>query len=124
LALAGARAWARTKQPGLALNCDSVDDEGQLTVMYSGRRPDRLVSLLTRAASGEDETARVMRLIPGVLTDSVALADAGWVTLTLCRGNVRTLQRIHTSRDTLATMSGTALDLAARVLAATATELG
>jgi len=124
LALAGARAWARTRKPGVALNCDSIDDEGQLTVMYSGRRPERLVSLLTRAASAQGKTARVMRLIPGVLTDSVALADAGWETLTLSRGNLRTLQRIHTSHDTLATMSGTALEPAVRVLAETATELG
>ena len=65
-----------------------------------------------------------MRLIPGVLTDSVALADAGWETLTLSRGNFRTLQRVHTSRDTLAQLEGNSIDVAARILADTATELG
>jgi len=62
-------------------------------------------------------------LLPGVLTDSVALADAGWETLTLSRGSARTLQRIHTSRDTLAWMSGSGISGAARVLAITALEL-
>lgn len=124
LALAGARAWARSRTAGVALNCDSIDDHGQLTVMYSRRRPESLVSRLSRAASDHGEAVRVMRLIPGVLTDSVALADAGWETLTLSRGDLRTLQRIHTSRDTLETLRGAGLDVAARVLADTATELG
>jgi hypothetical protein len=124
LALAGARAWADGRAPGVALNCDSVDDEGQLTVMYSRRRPDSLVSRIERAGSARGETVRVMRLLPGVLTDSVALADAGWETLTLSRGNLRTLRRIHTSRDTLESMRGSGLDAAARLLADTATELG
>jgi hypothetical protein len=63
-------------------------------------------------------------LIPGILTDSMALADAGWDTLTLSRGTIRTLQRIHTSRDTLSSMRGTGVAGAARVLARMATELG
>jgi hypothetical protein len=124
LALAGSRAWVAGRAPSVALNCDSVDDAGRLTVMYSRRRPDTLVSRFVRAGSTLGETVRVMRLIPGVLTDSVALADAGWETLTLSRGNLRTLQRIHTSRDTLESMRGTGLDAAARLLADTATELG
>jgi hypothetical protein len=124
LALAGSRAWVAGRAASVALNCDSIDDAGQLTVMYSRRRPDGLVSHFVRAGSTLGERVRVMRLIPGVLTDSVALADAGWQTVTLSRGNLRTLQRIHTSRDTLETMRGTGLDAAARLLADTATELG
>jgi len=124
LALAGARAWVKSRRPAVALNCDSLDDDGQLTVMYSGPRPDALASRLVRAASAQGENTRVMRLIPGVLTDSVALASAGWETLTLSRGSFRTLQRVHTSRDTLAHLRGTSIDVAARILADTATELG
>ena len=125
LALAGARAWARTRQPAIALNCDSIDDDGRLTVMYSGARPDGLVVRLEQAMSehGGGEALRVIRLIPGILTDSVALADAGWETLTLSRGNLRTLQRIHTSRDSLDAMRGTGIALAAHILARTATEI-
>jgi hypothetical protein len=124
LALAGARAWALSRAPSVALNCDSVDDVGSLVVMYTGSRPSRLVSLLETAATANREPLRILRLIPGILTDHVALADARWETVTLSRGNLRTLQRIHTSRDTLASMRGTGIASAARVLADTATELG
>ena len=124
LALAGARAWARDRKPAVALNCDSVDDAGSLVVMFSGKRPSRLVSLLASAASEAAEPLRVLRLIPGILTDHVALADAGWETVTLSRGDLRTLQRIHTSRDSLESMNGTGIATTARVLARTATELG
>jgi hypothetical protein len=124
LALAGARAWARSRPATVALNCDSVDDTGSLVVMYTGSRPARLVSLFEKAAASESQPLRVLRLIPGILTDHVALADAGWETVTLSRGDLRTLRRIHTSRDSLAHMSGTGIASAARVLARTATELG
>lgn len=122
LALAGARAWARTRPASIALNCDGVDDEGPLVLMYSSPRPEALIQRFERAA--ESEEMGVRRLIPGVLTDSVALAAAGWETLTLSRGRLRTLRRIHTSRDTLANMRGTGIPGAARVLANVATELG
>jgi hypothetical protein len=124
LALAGARAWARSRPATVALNCDSVDDTGSLVVMYSGSRPARLLSLLQGAASSDKQPLRVLRLIPGILTDHVALADAGWETVTLSRGDLRTLQRIHTSRDSLTHMRGTGIASAAQVLARTATELG
>lgn len=126
LALAGARAWARSRAPATALNCDSVDDVGRLTVMYSASPPRRLIRHLEQVmtAHGGTETLRVIRLIPGILTDSVPLADAGWETVTLSRGNIRTLQRIHTSRDSLDSMRGTGIALAAHVLARTATEIG
>jgi Zn-dependent M28 family amino/carboxypeptidase len=124
LALAGSRAWARSRAPCVALNCDTVDDPGPLVVMYSRRRPARLLSLLTAAAAAAGERIRVLRLIPGILTDHVALADAGWETVTLSRGDLRTLRRVHTSRDSLDSMRGTGITSAARVLARTATELG
>jgi len=123
LALAGARAWSRSRAARIALNCDSVDDEGVLTVMYSSPTPRRLLEATERASHAEGEPLRVIRLIPGILTDHVALAAAGWTTVTLSRGSIRTLQRIHTSRDTLAAMRGTGIAVAARVLATTAMEL-
>lgn len=124
LALAGAAAWARGREPGIALNCDSVDDEGALVLMFTGRPPRALVSSLERAASASGEPIRTLRLIPGILTDSVALAKAGWRTVTLSRGTLRTLGRIHTSRDSLATMDGRGISGAARVLARAVMELG
>ena len=126
LALAGARAWvnAGRVRPSVAINCDTVDDDGPLVLMHTGSRPVRLVSALEAAASSSGEELRVLYLIPGILTDSIALAARGWETVTLSRGTLRTLQRIHTSRDTLATMSGKGIDGAATVLARAVTELG
>jgi len=124
LALAGARAWARSMPPAIALNCDSIDDEGPLVLMYTRAKPARLIERIESAAAEAGITIRTLRLIPGVLTDSVALADAGWQTVTLSRGTVRTLRRIHTADDTLGAMRGTGIAAAARVLARAATELG
>jgi hypothetical protein len=123
LSLAGARAWARSRPAGVALNCDSVDDGGALTAMFTRRRPSRLLSALAEASAASNETLRIRRLLPGILTDSVALADAGWETLTLSRGTLRTLLRIHTSRDNLQSMRGVGIAGAARVLARTASRL-
>jgi hypothetical protein len=123
LSLAGARAWARSRTAGVALNCDSVDDGGPLTAMFTRRRPSRLLSALAEASAASKETLRIRRLLPGILTDSVALADAGWETLTLSRGTLRTLLRIHTSRDNLQSMRGVGIAGAARVLARTASRL-
>lgn len=128
LALAGARAWARAHARahvggGFGLNCDSVDDAGLLTVMRHRGPPSDLPERFVRAARDLGDPLRVIRLLPGVLTDSVALAAAGWRTVTLSRGTLRTLQRIHTSRDTLDTMRGTGIGDAARVLARVAEDL-
>jgi peptidase M28-like protein len=123
LALAGARAWARSTSPAIALNCDSVDDDGSLVLMYSRRRPTEIVERLEAAARDAGERIRTLRLIPGILTDSVALADAGWQAVTLSRGTFRTLKRIHTAHDTPAAMRGIGIAAAAQVLARAATEL-
>lgn len=123
LALAGAAAWARDRAAGTAINVDSIDDDGDLVAMYSGIAPAAIVSALRAAAGSEGERLRVIRLIPGILTDHVPLRAAGWSTLTLSRGTIRTLMRIHTSRDTLSYMDGRGIDGAARVLARTVTEL-
>ena len=123
LALAGARAWARSTPPGAALNCDSVDDDGPLVVMYTRAKPTRVTERLEAAAIGFGEELRTLRLLPGILTDGVALADAGWQAVTLSRGTLRTLKRIHTASDTLDDMRGTGIAGAAKVLARTATEL-
>jgi hypothetical protein len=123
LSLAGARAWARGKQPDMAINCDSIDDHGPLVAMYSRRRPLRILLALAEARHDCREDVDIRRVLPGILTDSVALADAGWETLTLSRGTIRTLLRIHTPRDTLHSMRGVGIAGAARVLARTASRL-
>ena len=126
LGLAGARAWSRawTAAPGVAVNCDSVDDVGHLTFMYSGRAaPAQPTEAMLRAARSAGHSFRVRRLLPGVLTDSVALAARGWQTVTLSRGTLRTLSRIHTMTDDDAHMVGSGIPAAVQVLVVAVTEL-
>jgi hypothetical protein len=124
LGLAGARAWARRwgtqHDAGIALNCDGVDDHGELTIMYSGTVPTALIETLRGVAT---PALRARRMPLGMLTDSVALADRGWTSATVSRGSVATLRRIHTSGDSLASLMGTGLDSAATLLARAAEAL-
>jgi hypothetical protein len=117
LGLAGARAWARTTTPAAALNCDGVDDDGDFICMFSGRRPDLLLALFADAGAAEGRQVGARRLLPGILVDGVAFADAGWEAVTLSRGTARTLARIHTPRDTLEMLRGSGADDAASILA-------
>jgi Peptidase family M28 len=122
LALAGARAWVIGRAPGIAINCDTIDDGGRLVVMRYGGSAD-LSRRALAAARAEESRAIAIRPLPGVLTDSVAFQAANWQTVTLCRGTLRTLNRIHTVRDNLHALSGTGVPAAARVLARLVEEL-
>jgi len=121
LGLAGARAWVRAHagERAIVLNCDGVDDQGELTLMYTRTIPEPIVDTVQRVA-GE---VRVVRMPPGMLLDSVAFAGAGWTTATLSHGSMRTLARVHTRRDTLDALSGTQVDPMAWVLARTSEAL-
>lgn len=115
LGMAGTRAFARRMgAPCIALNCDGVDDEGAMTIMYSGRAPAALVEVM-RGASPVPVAVR--RMPPGLLTDSVALADHGWRALTLSRGSWATLGRVHTRHDSLDHLTGRGIADAATLLA-------
>jgi Zn-dependent M28 family amino/carboxypeptidase len=124
LALAGARAWVDGRPRAIALNCDGVDDVGVLTLMTVGQEGAALVEAFRAECAGGSVPLRVIRLIPGVMTDSVAFASAGWPTVTLSRGSLRTLGRIHTTRDTLRHLTGKGIVPAAELLARVAGRLG
>ena len=119
LGLAGARAWVRARPdgPGVAINCDGVDDRGAATCMYTGPRPDALVASVLAASARTGSRMRAHRLLPGVLTDGVALADVAWSVVTLSKGGARTLGRIHTPRDRAEQLNGTGMAEVARVIA-------
>ena len=122
LGLAGARAWVRARgaQRGTALNCDGVDDEGELTIMYSRAKPESLIAVVEHAA---ERAPRVRRMPLGLLLDSVAFSDAGWASVTVSRGSLATLRRVHTRRDSLASLRGDGIPEVARVLARAAEAL-
>ena len=122
LGLAGARAWVKSREgapPGVVVvNCDGVDDAGTTTSMHSGARPTALIDAILAAARRAGTSVRAHRLLPGVLTDGVALADAGWPVVTLSRGSARTLARIHTPRDRADGMTGEGMAEVAHVMVA------
>lgn len=123
LALAGARAFASVRQtPGTAINCDTIDNNGRFICMTSGSGKNAREAVLNGARK-IGQSVRIRGTIRGILTDSIAFADAGWDTCTLSRGNLATLARVHTSRDKPGRIDGTGIALAARILAATIEEL-
>ncbi len=121
--LAGAHAWARGRAPGMAVNCDTVDDRGGFRLLVSGRVPAGLGAAAGAASAACGVPVRVRRLPAGVLTDGVALARAGWRTATLGRATVGTLLRIHTSRDSVGYCTGAGVGPAAAMLDALVREL-
>jgi len=120
LALAGARAWAAGQPPGIALNCDGVDDEGELMIMHDSKSPADVIDVILATAA---RPPRVRRMPLGLLTDSVALTDAGWRAVTLSRGSLASLRRVHTPQDSLGALRGDGVDEMADLLARAAEAL-
>jgi hypothetical protein len=134
LGLAGARAWAlsalplsvgqQSSKPEMSiLNCDTVDEAGQWRCMYTGKRPDRIMAAAETIAGALGVRVRAGRLIPGILADSMVFADRGLKAVTLGRGTLKTLARIHTRRDNSNTLTGNGAAEASAILSALAKEL-
>ena len=107
----------------IALNCDTVDDAGEFLCMARRGSRGAATTAMIRAAARTRVPLRLRGIIPGVLVDSTAFSDAGWDSLTLSRGNMATLARVHTSSDTRERLNGTGIAMAAYLLAATVQEL-
>lgn len=124
LGLAGARAWATSAPKAIrVLNCDTVDDSGKWRCMYTGRKPQQISQSARRVADGLGARLRVSRLIPGILADNMPFADRGIDAVTLSRGRLATLARIHTRRDTSNALSGKGVAEASVLLSSLAKEL-
>lgn len=106
LGLAGALAWAASAPTNLRMiNCDTIDDRGEWRCMYTGTTNQ--ITEAARALAGRTEPRlRVTRLIPGILADSMAFANRGMASITLSRGTLATLARIHTPGDNRAALNG------------------
>lgn len=123
LDLAGARAWALAPPPdALMINCDTVDDSGTWRCM-SGTRPQLLGVAAEKAAKKLGLALRMGRMIPGIITDSLAFETAGLPSVTLSRGTVGTLARLHTRGDNPHLLTGAGAAMAARMLAQMVEEL-
>lgn len=131
LGLAGVRAWAAphkwadSAERGLiVLNCDTVDDAGDWRCMHTGPRPKRIAAAAETIALRMGVGLPMGRLIPGILADSMAFADLGIEAVTLSRGTLSTLARIHTRRDNSNAFGGNGAAEASVLLSALAKELG
>ncbi len=128
LGLAGSRAWSEEGRTGaegsVVLNCDGVDDAGEITVMYSGVRPVEVLEAVGQAAATSGIACTRRRLLLGILTDSAAFSEAGMPSVTFSRGTWRTLGRVHSRRDDLAHLAGTGIAETAALMAATVRHLG
>ena len=123
LDLAGARAWSSAEHPGaLMINCDTVDDDGAWKCMY-WNRPHAIGAAAENAAKKLGLALRMGKMIPGIITDSLAFETAGLPSVTLSRGTLRTLARLHTSGDNPDRVTGTGSATAARILAQMVEEL-
>ncbi len=122
LGLAGAGAWARTRAPGVALNCDGVDDDGALVILHDRRAPPDVIAAV-RAAAPAGTHVRARRMPLGLLTDSTALAANGWAAVTVSHGSLATLRRVHRPADNLSALRGTSIDAVADLLARAAEAL-
>jgi hypothetical protein len=123
LGLAGARAWVRGRAPARVINFDGVDDEGAVRLAWTRRRPRPLLSALLAGARSAGVTARAGRLLPGILVDGVAFADAGWEVVTVSKGTARTVGRIHTRRDVAAALDGRGIAQVASLVGAALREI-
>lgn len=124
LGLAGARAWARGRSPSTAINVDGVDDVGVVRVIHPRRRPAGLLRSISIAACELGVKISCGPLPPGLLVDSVALADRRWKVVTLSKGEWRTVARIHTPGDDLARLSGEGVAEVAALVRRAITEPG
>ena len=123
LDLAGARAWAGTAGPGaVMLNCDTIDEKGDWRCMYA-KGPNVPTAAAEKAAKKLGLALRMGRVIPGIITDSLAFETAGLPSVTVSRGTLRTLARLHTAGDKPDSLSGAGAATAARLLAEMVEEL-
>jgi hypothetical protein len=113
LGLAGARAVARRLPPVIGvINLDGLDDEGAFYVMERfgelrkhGAAPHLAAALLEEAAARGEAIER--RDLPfGIRVDHIAIVRGGIPALTLMRGTLASLRRVHLPADNLTQLRG------------------
>jgi Zn-dependent M28 family amino/carboxypeptidase len=113
LGLAGARAAARRLPPVIGvINLDGLDDEGAFYVLErfgvlrkQGLAPHLAAALLEEAAARGEAIER--RDLPaGIPVDHIPIVRGGMPALTLMRGTLRSLRRVHLPSDNLTHLRG------------------
>jgi hypothetical protein len=123
LGLAGAHAWAASRAPTIILNCDGVDDFGDITIMLPREHSSALREAIVQASSTSGVAHRTRGIPVGLLTDSVAFAQHGSASATFSRGSWSSLARVHSARDNLSRLTGRGIPDVARLMVETARRL-
>lgn len=129
LGLAGSRAFVRRSTSALAvINVDGVDDDGGFYLLdrFGLRRerpPSDPVRALLACAPASDTWVHRRRVPFGLVLDHMSFAKAGIPALTLMRGTVRSMVRVHRPIDDVAHLRGDGVGSAVRLLSAALEEL-
>lgn len=123
LGLAGAHAWAASRAPTIVLNCDGVDDTGDITIMFPREHSAVLREAILEASSTSGVAHRARAIPLGLLTDSVAFVQYGSASATFSRGSWSSLARVHSARDNLSRLTGRGIPDVARLMVETARRL-
>lgn len=119
--MVGARVFARVEgirvASSIAVNLDTIDDEGPIYIVAHDRRGASLAGREAARLSAAGLSPRTRRLPLGILVDSLPLARAGMPAITIGRLTWRTLRLIHTPRDTADGLSLAAAREVGRALA-------
>jgi hypothetical protein len=99
------------------INLDTIDDHGDLYVVSHDPAGAVAANIITGRLAGLGMTVRTRRLPLGILVDSLPLAKAGAVAVTVGRLTWRTLRTIHTPADVPETLSLAAAERVGRALA-------
>ncbi len=116
LGLAGARAIAHAMPPVFGvINVDSIDDEGTFLIAerFGWPRPKglapHLAAALLASASALDLSAQRRDVPLGILLDHMPLVKGGTPALTVMRGTLGSLHRIHRPADSPENLRGTGI---------------
>ena len=123
--LAGARAIAAALPPvhGV-INIDGIDDEGSYYIVErfgwpkkTGAAPHLAAAIMTAAAEANEPATR--RDVPiGLLLDHIPVVRAGTPAVTLMRGSLASLRRVHQPEDSMEAMTGSGVVRTVDILSA------
>jgi hypothetical protein len=118
LGLMGARSIARKLDPVIGvINIDGIDDNGSFYVLEKFGVPPRhiaphLVAATLTAASEMDLPASRRNVPFGLLLDHIPLARVHLPAITLMRGAMASMRRVHRPADSMDNMTGSGIETA------------
>lgn len=118
LGLVGARSIARKLDPVIGvINIDGIDDKGTFFILEKFGMPLRhiaphLVAATLTAADEMNLPARRRNVPFGLLLDHIPLARVHLPAVTLMRGSMKSMMRVHRPADSMDNMTGNGIETA------------